>query len=313
MTPSDFAKSSATLGFAHSALDRLAGRRDDDAFQAEVAASPAARTLVVIGETVVVRRDAEGASDPWFGFGDAASIGRLGQRVFLGVDARGPALAVQVEVEGDDPLAERDGLALFNLRQVAADGSVAATDLGALAEGKSMLSWHATHRFCGRCGAGTASSASGWKRMCPGCGAHHFPRTDPVVIMLAVDGERCLLGRQPRFPAGMYSCLAGFLEPGETIEDAVRREIGEEAGIACGPVTYLGCQPWPFPSSLMIGCLVEAASTGITIDEEELEDARWFTRDEVRAMLEGRHPDGLTCPMPMAIAHHIVLAWAGEL
>ncbi len=311
MTPSDFAKSSATLGFAHTALDRLANRRDDDAFQAEMAASPAARTLAVVGETVVVRRHAEGASDLWFGSDEVAPIGRPGQRVFLGVDARGPAFAVQVEAEGEDPLAGRDGLALFNLRQVAADGSVAPTELGALAEGKSMLSWHAAHRFCGRCGSMTASSPSGWKRVCPGCGAHHFPRTDPVVIMLAVDGDRCLLGRQPRFPAGMYSCLAGFLEPGETIEDAVRREIGEEAGIACGAVTYLGCQPWPFPSSLMIGCLVAAASTEIAVDREELEDARWFTRGEVRAMLDGRHPDGLTCPMPMAIAHHIVRAWAG--
>ena len=134
-------------------------------------------------------------------------------------------------------------------------------------------------------------------------------RLHRVVIMLATDGDRCLLGRQPRFPAGMYSCLAGFLEPGETIEAAVRREIGEEAGIACGAVTYLGSQPWPFPASLMIGCLVEAASTEIAIDQDELEDARWFTRDEVKAMLAGRHPAGFTCPFPMAIAHHIVRAW----
>ena len=310
MTPSDFAKSSATLGFAHNGLDRLANRRDDAAFQAEVAASAAARTLVVVGEAAVTRRGPDGASELWFGFDEAASLGRSGQRVFLGADARGPAFAVAVEAE--DPLAGREDLSLSNLRQVAADGSVAAADLGALAEGKSMLSWHAAHRFCGRCGVGTASSASGWRRECPGCGAHHFPRTDPVVIMLAVDGDRCLLGRQPRFPAGMYSCLAGFLEPGETIEDAVRREIGEEAGIACGAVTYLGCQPWPFPSSLMIGCLVEATTAEITTDQDELEDARWFARDEVRAMLDGRHPEGLTCPMPMAIAHHIVLAWAGE-
>ncbi len=310
MTPTDFAKSAATLGFAHNGLDRLANRRDDDAFQARTAGAPAARTLVVLGHTVVVRQDADGTAEPWFGFAEAASIGRLGQRVFLGTDARGPAFAVDVAADGEDPLAGRDGLSLMGLRQLAADAGVTAADLGALAEGKSMLSWHATHRFCGRCGTETASSPSGWKRVCPGCGAHHFPRTDPVVIMLAVDGERCLLGRQPRFPAGMYSCLAGFLEPGETIEDAVRREIGEEAGIACGAVTYLGCQPWPFPSSLMIGCLVEATSTEITPDAEELEDARWFSRDEVRAMLEGRHPEGLTCPMPMAIAHHIVRSWA---
>jgi NAD+ diphosphatase len=312
MTPADFAKSSASLGFAHNALDRLANRRDDEDFQRDAATAPGARTLAVLGESVAVKRGAGGALDLWFGFGEAEALGRAGQRVFLGTDARGPAFAVQIETDGEAPLAGHDGLDLFNLRQVAAEGGVAPDDLGALAEGKSLLSWHASHRFCGRCGTATESSTSGWKRVCPHCGLHHFPRTDPVVIMLAVDGERCLLGRQPRFPAGMYSCLAGFLEPGETIEEAVRREIGEEAGIRCGAVTYLGCQPWPFPSSLMIGCVVEAASTEITIDRDELEDARWFTRDAVRAMLDGRHPEGLTCPMPMAIAHHIVLAWAGD-
>lgn len=312
MTPADFAKSSASLGFAHNALDRLANRRDDEDFQRDAATAPGARTLAVLGESVAVKRGAGGALDLWFGFGEAEALGRTGQRVFLGTDARGPAFAVQVEGETEAPLAAQDGLELLNLRQVAAEGGVAPDDVGALAEGKSLLSWHASHRFCGRCGTATESSTSGWKRICPQCGLHHFPRTDPVVIMLAVDGERCLLGRQPRFPAGMYSCLAGFLEPGETIEEAVRREIGEEAGIRCGAVTYLGCQPWPFPSSLMIGCVVEAASTEITIDRDELEDARWFTRDAVRAMLDGRHPEGLTCPMPMAIAHHIVLAWAGD-
>ena len=306
MTPSAFAKSAATLGFAHNALDRVANRRDDDAFQAEMAASPAARTLVVAGDAVAVRQAAESALDLWFGFNETAALGRNGQRVFLGTDARGPAFATEVEASPE----AGDEIAFLSPRQIAARPGVAPEDVGALAEGKSMLAWHAAHRFCGRCGAETMSSVSGWKRECPGCGQHHFPRTDPVVIMLATDGERCLLGRQPRFPAGMYSCLAGFLEPGETIEDAVRRELGEEAGIRCGAVTYLGCQPWPFPSSLMIGCVAEAATTELAIDREELEDARWFARGEVAAMLDGRHPEGLTCPMPMAIAHHIVLAWA---
>jgi NAD+ diphosphatase len=127
--------------------------------------------------------------------------------------------------------------------------------------------------------------------------------------MLCVDGESCLLGRQPRFPPGMYSCLAGFLEPGETIEAAVRREILEEAGIETGRVTYLGSQPWPFPASLMIGCVAEARSKAITIDRDELEDARWFSKDEVQAMFERRHPQGFVCPVPMAIAYHLVRAW----
>jgi NAD+ diphosphatase len=138
----------------------------------------------------------------------------------------------------------------------------------------------------------------------------HFPRTDPVVIMLAVDGDACLLGRQPRFPKGMYSALAGFLEPGETIEAAVRREIQEEAGVACGEVRYFASQPWPFPSSLMIGCFAEARSLALEVDRVELEDARWFPRDEALALLERRHPDGLAAPIPMAIAHHLLKRWA---
>jgi len=309
MTPTAFLRTAATLGFAHNDLDRLANRRDDAGFQAEVAAAPAARTLAVLGDGVLVRRGRDGSMDPWFRFEELAALGRAGHRGFLGVDARGPAFAVAVDSGPTDILAANPDLALFNLRQVAVDGSVSAADLGALAEGKALIAWHATHGFCGRCGTPTRSSASGWRRECPSCGLHHFPRTDPVVIMLATDRDRCLLGRQPRFPARMYSCLAGFLEPGETIEAAVRREVAEEAGIACGAVTYLGSQPWPFPASLMIGCLVEASSTAITIDAEELEDARWFARDEVEAMLAGRHPAGLACPVPMAIAHHIVRAW----
>jgi NAD+ diphosphatase len=140
----------------------------------------------------------------------------------------------------------------------------------------------------------------------------HFPRTDPVVIMLAIDGDNCLLGRSPRFAPTMWSCLAGFIEPGESIEDAVHRETLEEAGIVCGRVKYFASQPWPFPSSLMIGCHAEAVTRDIVVDRTELEDARWFSKDEVTAMLLRRHPDGLTTPPPVAIAHHIVRAWVED-
>ncbi len=153
-------------------------------------------------------------------------------------------------------------------------------------------------------------AAWGWRRECPHCGTYHFPRTDPVVIMLAVNGEHCLLGRQPRFVPGMYSCLAGFLEPGETLEAGVRRELQEEAGIETGRVTYLASQPWPFPASIMIGCIAEATMTEITIDRAELEDARWFSRGEVRRILSGTHDDGIKCPPTMAIAHGLMKAWA---
>jgi NAD+ diphosphatase len=154
----------------------------------------------------------------------------------------------------------------------------------------------------------------GYRRDCPNCGAEHFPRTDPVVIMVAIHGEgraeRVLLGRQRQFMAGMYSALAGFMEPGETIEDAVRRETLEESGIAIGRVAYHASQPWPFPMSLMIGCHAEALSEDVHCDETELEDCRWFGRDEVKALLAGTHPAGLKAPAPVAIAHHLLRAWA---
>jgi NAD+ diphosphatase len=155
---------------------------------------------------------------------------------------------------------------------------------------------------------------AGWKRDCPNCKVEHFPRTDPVVIMLASDGERCLLGRSPRFVPTMWSCLAGFVEPGEAIEDAVRRETREEAGITCGRVSYFASQPWPFPTTLMIGCHAEALSRDIVVDREELEDARWFEKPEVESMLLRKHPQGLTTPPPVAIAHHLIRAWVeGEI
>ncbi|CAN0464588.1 unnamed protein product [Phaeothamnion confervicola] len=172
-----------------------------------------------------------------------------------------------------------------------------------------MLAWHARHRYCANCGAPTDSVHGGWKRQCPSCQVEHFPRTDPVVIMLVLDGDRCLLGRQSRFAKGMWSCLAGFVEPGETIEDAVRREVFEESGIRCGRVGYVRSQPWPFPMSLMIGAHVEALSSELTIDYAELEDARWFARAEVIEMMQGRHPAGLAAANPIAIAHHLIRAW----
>src|SRR6266849_2242764 len=200
-------------------------------------------------------------------------------------------------------------LVVTDLRSLATGALVAPEHLPPLAEAKSLLGWHRRHRFCSNCGASTRLVQAGWRRDCAACGAEHFPRTDPVVIMLAIDGERCLLGRQSRFAKGMWSCLAGFVEPGETIEDAVRRETLEEAGIVCGRVTYFASQPWPFPMSLMIGCHAQALTTELKVDRSELEDARWFERDEVAAMVLRRHPDGLTATHPFAIAHHIIRAW----
>ena len=295
----------SSLGFIDNPLDRLSARRDQpdviDAFRQK----PSAISLVLAGDTVVLRQDAT----PWLPLDLAEALDAVEHSVFLGERADRGCFATALSAAAAERLAAREDLRLIDLRSIATQGLVSNDDLGALAQAKAVMHWHRRHRFCSNCGAPTAMAGAGWRRECPSCGTHHFPRTDPVVIMLAVDGERCLLGRQKQFPPGMYSCLAGFLEPGETIEDAVRRELAEESGITTGFVSYLGSQPWPFPASVMIGCLAQAIETTLTIDKAELEDARWFSRDEARAMLEGRHPDGIKCPQPMAIAHHILRSW----
>lgn len=182
-------------------------------------------------------------------------------------------------------------------------------DAECVATGRALHGWHATHRFCANCGAESAVEQSGWQRKCPSCGTQHFPRTDPVVIMAITDGDRLLLGRGPSWPDRMYSLLAGFVEPGEPIESAVRREVLEETGVRVGEVRYVASQPWPFPMSLMFGCVGIAESEEITIDPVELADARWVTRDEVHRILAGTHPE-LNAPRKGAIAGALISAWA---
>ncbi len=177
------------------------------------------------------------------------------------------------------------------------------------AAARSLIDWHARHPFCARCGQATAIFRAGWGRRCAGCGTEHFPRVDPVVIMIAEHDGRALLGRQPSWPRGRYSALAGFLEPGESIEEAVAREIAEEAGVRVANIRYIASQPWPFPSQLMIACVATAADDAITLDTNELEDAIWVTRDEVRAALAGQDAPFLA-PPPYAIAHTLLAAWA---
>ena len=181
-----------------------------------------------------------------------------------------------------------------------------------LGQAKAMIDWHQRHGFCARCGARTALADAGYRRHCDACGSDHFPRTDPVVIMLATDGDRCLVGRGKQFPRGMFSALAGFVEPGETIEEAVRRELMEETGVRVGAVRYHATQPWPFPSSLMIGCFAEALSREIMIDDNELAEAFWLEKEKARALLSGERIDGLFVPPPVAIAHHLLKAWVEE-
>ncbi len=180
-----------------------------------------------------------------------------------------------------------------------------------VAQARAQLDWHLRHGFCSVCGQPTEPLRGGQMRKCPACGASHFPRTDPVVIVVVSDGERCLLGqsRGRLNRLGWYSALAGFMDQGESIEEAVRREVGEEAGIEVGAVRYHSSQPWPFPSSLMIGCHADALTTAINRDDEEMADVRWFDRETVRLALAGQHPE-LRVPGPIAIAHHLIKAWA---
>ncbi len=184
-------------------------------------------------------------------------------------------------------------------------------DLATYGGARSLVDWHARHRFCARCGSPTELCKGGWQRNCGACEAQHFPRTDPVTIMLVEHDGKLLLGRQPRFPDRVYSALAGFVEPGETIEEAVAREVFEEAGLRARDVIYLASQPWPFPSQLMIGCHSYCDDPEITIDETELEEARWFTREELEAARAAgdQGTDLLLFPRSFAIAHYLVTWW----
>ena len=200
-----------------------------------------------------------------------------------------------------------------SLRLFAMLGQMAPGEAATYAAARSLLDWHSRHGFCANCGGRTAMFRAGWGRRCDGCDAEHFPRVDPVVIMLAEHQGRCLLGRQPAWPAGRYSALAGFLEVGESIEEAVARELFEEAGVRVRGVRYIASQPWPFPSSLMIACVGQAEDDTITLDTHELEDAFWATRDEVRAALAGDDGARFLAPPDYAIAHTLLSVWADDL
>jgi NAD+ diphosphatase len=296
------------LGYTQSLIDRAADKRLDTAWLAARMTDPRTRGYVIGGELIVLKNGG-GVHDPAFTPDEARALAPVTETVFLGLIDGAARFGIGIAPASAEALKARNDLVIIDLRSIAIQGLVGADHLPPLAEAKAMLHWHARHRFCSNCGAATDMVECGWKRACPACKAEHFPRTDPVVIMLAVRGDRGLLGRSGRFAATMWSCLAGFAEPGEAIEDAVRRETLEEAGIRCGRVRYLFSQPWPFPMSLMIGCHAEALNDDITMDANELVGARWFSKDECAAMLMRKHPEGLTCPPPVAIAHHIIREW----
>jgi NAD+ diphosphatase len=274
------------LGFADNTIDRAANRRSDPQWIEGLKRDNGSRLISFSGDRVRTAGGHAAHSSP----ADAQDP------VFLGLDTSGHAwFASEESFEGG-----------HNLRSIAVGGLVPPEEMGFLAQARSLLAWHGSRTFCSNCGARLVMRDGGYRRHCEGCSCDHFPRTDPVVIMVAIHDRRCLLGRQASWPPGMYSALAGFMEPGETIEDAARREILEESGIRVGAVHYIASQPWPFPSSLMIGLIGEAETDAITLDRLELEDARWFAVDELRAMRDGSHPGNLRCPPPMAIANLLI-------
>jgi NAD+ diphosphatase len=282
-------------GFTGGSLDRADRVRHEPELLAAAEADPRARLLVLHG--LEPELDLNGRL-AWTGL-----AGATGERLFLGFDADRTPLFVLAPLHAQ-PGSNARSPALFAMLD-----RFHASDAALYAAARSLVDWHARHGFCAVCGTATAIFRAGWGRKCPSCAAEHFPRVDPVVIMLAERGEKVLLGRQPIWPAGRYSALAGFLEVGESIEEAVRRETLEEAGVQVGAVRYVASQPWPFPSSLMIACIGEALDAAIKIDVHELEDARWFSRDDVRRALAREPGAPFITPPTYAIAHTLLTAW----
>jgi NAD+ diphosphatase len=230
--------------------------------------------------------------------------------IFLGLDGDRALFALDISA-ADNPAKEGPLAGLGFFRDARAAGQmVSIKEAAIIAQAKALIDWHQRHGFCPKCGAPTRLMDAGYRRLCDKCNSEHFPRVDPVVIMLATDGDACLVGRGKLFPQGMFSALAGFIEPGETIEEAVRRELMEEASVKVGEVSYWATQPWPFPSSLMIGCFAKAISRDVKVDQNELAEVRWIERKAARELIDGKRVDGIMVPPPIAIAHHLIKAFA---
>jgi NAD+ diphosphatase len=305
--------SAFTNTFAGNPLDRASDRRADADWLAERLGSSESLGLAVWNGRPFVEKTKDGT---WqIAYLPSRLVAELSggdeRLLFMGLWQDTAVFAVDLEGQANPadggPL---QGLGEFSdLRAIALQ--LPGPDAAILATAKSMFEWRRRHRHCAACGEPSVPKDGGWKRQCPACEAEHFPRTDPVVIMLAHHGERCMLGRQEAWPKGMFSALAGFLEPGESIEEACARELAEEAGLRTRAVRYHSTQPWPYPSSLMIGLIAEVEDDEGTPDQTELSEVRWFTREEARRLIAGELPDA-KAPGAMAIAHQLIKAWAED-
>jgi NAD+ diphosphatase len=298
--------------FAGNPLDRASDRRGDDEWLAKQLASSDSLGLAMWNGRPLVEPSKDG--DLQIAYLPAKLVGELSggaeRLLFMGLWKGTAIFAVDLEDTSDPAESALEGLGKFeDLRAVAL--RVPAPEAAILATAKSMFEWRRRHKHCAVCGQPSRAVDGGWKRKCASCEAEHFPRTDPVVIMLPYHGDRCMLGRQEVWPKGMFSALAGFLEPGESIEEACARELNEEAGLHAVRVRYHSTQPWPYPSSLMIGLIAEVEDEEGAPDQTELSEVRWFTRDEARDLLAGKL-DGVAAPNRLAIAHQLIKAWVEE-
>ena len=309
--------------FGGSALDRAAYDRTEEG-EARLAASPQARSILLWRGKPAVVHDVESggyalARVPL----DHPALAQGGLRLFLGLDGAAPTFATDLSAwsppEVPDTLgafadpstqAHPDLPDVFFVELRAAMTQLSARAAELAATGRALLEWHRSHGFCAYCGQESLPHAAGWQRLCTACGRRHFPRTDPVVIMLVTHGNSVLLGRSPGWPEGMHSLLAGFVEPGETIEAAVRRETWEETGIRVGSVEYLASQPWPFPASLMIGCRGHASTQQITVDPVEIESAQWLSREDLAQAMAGEHH--VKPARPGSIANFLLRNWLAD-
>lgn len=298
------------------AFNRLSEKRQDKEYMASLVEAETSQFFVLAGGKPVVDSNADRTQNAihWFTGPEISEMGlAIGEAMFLGLNPKGEtaqfAVATSEHYARGAPQAREALKNRLEIRSLAAQGTMSSEELALVGQAAALATWHDNNRCCGRCGGSMTFKHGGWKRKCWACGYETFPRVDPVVIMAVTDGERIVLAHEERFPDKMYSTLAGYVEPGDDIPHAVRRETKEEVGLDVTEVRLVGSQPWPFPHSLMLGCVARAEPRELVIAANEITDAQWFSREDAEAMLELRHPQELWLPGAQSMAHHLVKAF----